>query len=221
VDLSGHVTGAGVNAADGATAVEFLTVSNVDERTLRVVWPGSPCDTVHRLTIAADFGITIDRPHCFGDAMLVIRAVRIDFDVPVDAAIVDTGLFDGRPDSGVPSWTVTGVSSGGGRFDLAIFDHSGSVERAETIGDTTGATDPGARVARVEQIARATLRFTWRGPTCATSSRLVIDDSGTNWELQTDPCSTNIVEVIRSVDITFSAPRAAAAVSISSSTARP
>jgi hypothetical protein len=118
VDRSGHLTGAASVAGENVTT-DQTTATNDDPQTIRLIWVGAPCDTVHRLTIGTDFGLTIDRPLCHGDAMATFRGVTLTFDQAVDAASLQTAIFDGRPGSGLPTWTAAAPDSGSLRPDRA------------------------------------------------------------------------------------------------------
>jgi hypothetical protein len=203
VDQSGHWTGASVPPADQLPSVDFLTVTNIDDRTLQLVWPGAPCDTVHRLTIAADFGLTIDRPHCSGDAMLVLRGLRIAFDRPVDANAIDTALHDGRIGSGLPTWTAHGIAADGGVYDLAIYDDSGKLLGADPRSDGTPPPDPGPTGYMLDRISAADGRITWRAPACATSQTLRIDATAMNWVLSWRACTPADPATVRVLDLQF------------------
>jgi hypothetical protein len=206
VDRSGHLTSA--VAAPGAGAGESIAATNDDPRTVRVTWPGAPCDTVHLLTIAADFGLTIDRPICHGDAMLTMRALILTFDQDVDAGAMDTGLFDGRPDSGLPTWTATAPDSDGGRYDLTVADPGLVVESIEGSFDpeveSTGAGPTGIQLVRS---SATTYRLIWLGQACAATPALSIDPSGDTWHLANGPCAAP-PEVLRMVDVTLKQARA-------------
>ena len=160
VDQSGHL----VSAVSGAAGVgaESITASNVDATAVRVAWTGSPCDTVHLLTIAPDFGLAVDRPTCHGDAMAVGRSVILTFDQAVNADTLDTGLFEGRTWTGLPAWTATGGDSAGGVYTLAIVDDNGSVVDVEAM-DPSAVAAPGAEGVRLDQAGQAIIEMVWVG----------------------------------------------------------
>ena len=212
IDQSGHLTGAESVAGDDVTT-DQLTTANDDPRTVRLTWPGAPCDTVHRLTIAADFGLTIDRPKCHGDSMATFRAVILTFDQAVDAAKLDTGVFDGRPGTGLPTWTATAPDSGDGNYDITL-DDPGSV-----VASFEGSYDPeltaigaGPGGIRIEQLTATTFRLVWLGQACAVTPALAIDPSGDRWQLANAPCTTAAADVLRMMDVALKAPRTADAI---------
>ena len=186
------------------------TATNDDPRTVRLTWVGAPCDTVHRLTIGPDFGLTIDRPLCHGDAMATFRGITLTFDQAVDATSLETAIFDGRPASSLPTWTATAPDSKSGRYDLTVFDPG------QLIASVDGSYDPEVATAgagptriRIEQSDSTTFRLIWLGRACATTPSLSIDASGDHWQLTNAPCTSSGGDVLRMVDIVLNAPRAA------------
>ncbi|HET7029477.1 MAG TPA: hypothetical protein VFI34_03120 [Candidatus Limnocylindrales bacterium] len=213
VDESGHFVEARLGRLGESEGPEFLTATNVDARTVRVTWPGSPCDTVHRLTIAADFGLTLDRPICYGDAIAAFYAIELTFDTDVDAAAMDSALRDGHVDSGLPTFVITGIDAAGGRYDLSINERSGSVTE---VGDSgfDQPLEPGPANIAVEDRGPDTVRLSWRSAPCETTPALVIDPSGTRWEMQLDGCDPASPGVLRSIDVQLSSPVAADAIGL-------
>lgn len=212
VDESGLLVGVVSGRADEISS-EFMSATNDDERTVRLTWPGSPCDTVHRLTIAADLGLTIDRPECRGDAIAVYKALILTFSRPVDAAAMDTGLFDGRVGSGLPTWTVVGQDTTLERFDLQLFDGGAGVVSVEGLyPDDIGS---GSGSLRVEQAGQSIIRAVWVGRPCATTARLTIDASGRSWVLAVPACDAAGADVVRAVEVKFENPRSVETVSFS------
>ena len=203
VDLSGHLVAAEKLALAETDSVEFIAATNLDARTVKVAWPGSPCDTIHRLTIAADFGLTLDRPKCYGDSVPAFYAIQLTFDEPVDAGAMDVGLFDGRLGSGLPTMIVTGIDSAGSRYDLAVYDDSGRLVLPEPRSDGTSPPDPGAPGYVLDRISGADGRLTWRAPACATSQTLRIDATATNWQLGWQPCVPADPATLRVLDLQF------------------
>ena len=149
MDRSGHLTGAASVAGENVTT-DQTTATNDDPQTVRLIWVGAPCDTVHRLTIGPDFGLTIDRPLCHGDAMATFRGVTLTFDQAVDAGSLATTIVDGGPGSGLPTWTATAPDSGSGRYDLTVFDPGQVIESVDGSYDpevaTAGAGPTGIRI---------------------------------------------------------------------------
>jgi hypothetical protein len=202
VDQSGHLTGAAAGPKNEGASVEFITASNVDPSTVRVAWPGSTCDTVHRLTIAADFGLTIDRPNCQAGADVVERSLILTFDRAVDANTLDTGLFSGRAGSGVPTWSVSGTDSGDGRYELALVDGSATVVAISSVDPSRlGVFPPGNT--GLDTLSAQAIRLSWGGHACEAAPRLTIDPAGHEWGLVVDVCPDTTPAVVRAVDLTF------------------
>ena len=88
-DQSGTLASARSAApGDGASvpegAIQAASLSS-DPNTIALTWSGSPCDTVHRLTIAPDgVSMLLERPRCSGDAIGVDHVLLLTFDHPVD-----------------------------------------------------------------------------------------------------------------------------------------
>ena len=202
VDASGHLASARSGVVGDSEGPEYLTATNIDARTVRVTWPGSPCDTIHRLTIAADFGLTLDRPRCFGDAMPRFYALELVFDADVQADAMDVALRDGQIESGLPTDLVTGLDADGNRYDVAIFDASGRLQIPEPFSDATKPPDPGPTGYVVERRGDQIGRLTWRAPACATAETLRIDAGASDWRLSWQPCAAP-PEVLRVLDLTF------------------
>ena len=201
VDQSGHLTGAAAGPKNVGAPVEFITASNVDPSAVKVAWPGSTCDTVHRLTIAADFGLTIDRPNC-KSSNVVERTLILTFDRAVDANALDTGLFSGRTGSGVPTWSVRGTDSGGGRYELAVVDDSATVVAISSVDPSRLGDYPPGNTG-LETISAQTIRVSWGGHACEAAPRLTIDPAGHEWGLVVDVCPDTTPAVVRAVDLTF------------------
>jgi hypothetical protein len=212
VDRSGHLTGAASVAGENVTT-DQTTATNDDPQTIRLIWVGAPCDTVHRLTIGTDFGLTIDRPLCRGDAMATFRGVTLTFDQAVDAASLQTAIFDGRPGSGLPTWTAAAPDSGSGRYDLTVLDPGQVVESIDGSYDPEiTAAGAGPAGIRIEQQDATTFRLIWLGKACATAPSLSLDPSGDRWQLANAPCTSAAADVLRMVDVVLTAPRAGDAI---------
>jgi hypothetical protein len=203
VDGSGHLVSAETVTLGESDAFESLTATNLDARSVKIGWPGSPCDTVHRLTISSTFGLTLDRPKCYGDSVPAFYAIRLVFDEAVDASAMDLGLFDGRIDSGLPTMIVTGLDAAGGRYDLAIYDASGRLVLPEPRSDDTQPPDPGAAGFTLDRISDAVGRLTWRAPACASSPVLRIDTTATDWQLGWSACTPADPTTLRVLDLQF------------------
>jgi hypothetical protein len=203
VDRSGHLLSATRIDLGENDSFEALTATNLDDRTLKVGWPGSPCDTVHLLTIGPDFALTIDRPKCLGDAIPAFYAIRLGFDQPVDATAIDVVLRDARPESGLPGWAATGIDAAGGLYDLTVYDASGRLVLPEPRSDGTQPPDPGAAGYSLDRTSATVGRLIWRAPACATSQALRIDANGTNWELTWPSCTPTAPTTLRVLDLEF------------------
>lgn len=214
VDQSGLLVEA-VSGRVGEIMSESMAATNDDAQTVRLTWPGSPCDTVHRLTIAVDLGLTIDRPECRGDAIAVYKSLILTFSRPVDAAAMDTALFDGRVGSGLPTWTATGGDSEGRRYVLDLFDLGAGATAIEAVDPTAITLGAGGEQLRVEQAGQSIIRAVWVGRPCATSARLTIDASGRSWVLAVPTCDVAGADVVRAVEVTFANPRSVETVSFS------
>jgi len=207
VDLSGHLTGAESAPSENVTT-DVTTATNDDPRTVRLTWVGAPCDTVHRLTIAVDFGLTIDRPKCLGDSMATFRAVVLTFDQAVDAAAMDTAIVDGRAESGLPTWHLAAPDSAEGRYDLDVFDPGNVVARFEGYFDP-GTSPDEAGPTGIRLVSRDATKLTmfWLAPPCAVTPTLAIDPSGDTWRLTEVACQASGADVLRMVDVTLATRR--------------
>jgi hypothetical protein len=203
VDRSGHLLAASKLDLGESESFEALTATNLDDRTVKIGWPGSPCDTVHLLTIGPDLGITIDRPKCLGDAVPAFYAVRLGFDQPVDATTLGLSLLDARPESGLPTWTATGIAADDGLYQLQVYDASGRLVLPEPRSDAASPPDPGAVGYTLERISDADARLIWRAPACATSQTLRIDPSALTWELSWNACTPTESTTLRVLDLRF------------------
>jgi hypothetical protein len=200
-------------AVEGVS-VEDLTVTNVDDRTLRVTWPGSPCDTVHRLTFDRTAStLVVDRPFCAGDATGVDRVLILEAREPLDASTIRTELITGRGGDGFPNWTTTGVDSAGKRFDVALFDQSVTVRNVEPR-DATDEADPGDDQVSIRQIAPELVRLVWSSRACQDNDTLNVDTTGMAWSLSGGSCPATDPWVVRALDLTFTGPIDAASIAI-------
>ncbi|HET7471979.1 MAG TPA: hypothetical protein VFJ71_02540 [Candidatus Limnocylindrales bacterium] len=203
-DQSGHFASATVSDEPGTR--EPLTATNVDDRRIRLEWFGEPCDSIYRLTIAADFGLALDKPHCSGDSIASAFAIELVFDQTVDADAIDTSLQEGAIGSGLPTWTMTGIDADDHRYDLALFDGSGIVAHPE---DATfnHPQDPAPAAYALGQASPTKIRLSWIAPACDNAPILAIDSSATHWELRLTGCGTPSSNVLRTVDIELTEPR--------------
>jgi hypothetical protein len=202
VDASGHLVDARLGTVAPGQEPSSISATNLDARSVRLSWAGSPCDSVHRLTIGIDLALDLDRPKCYGDAIPAFYAIDLSFDTPVEAAALAAALHDGRLESGLPTHLVTGLDTAGDRYDLAIFDGSGRLEVPEPFSDGTQPPDPGPTGYVVRRLDDAVGRLTWRAPACATALTLRIDASASDWQIGWQPCAAP-PEVLRVVDLAF------------------
>jgi hypothetical protein len=208
VDESGQLTKAVSGTLPEIVTEDWLGLVNESPTRIRVGWSGSPCDTVHRLTIDPDLAtLTIDRPRCFGDAIAAMRSLLLTFAAPVDAGSLDLVIVDGRGGVDMPTWTATAPDSAGGRYDI-VLDDPGHLVTALGGGydpevDAVGAGPTGIQVVHAYG---TTLRLIWRSPACATSPSLTIDPSGRQWQLANTPCSSSAADVLRMVEVDLSVP---------------
>ena len=217
VDESGHLVRAvsGPNVEGGS--VEVATVTNDDPRTLRLTWPGTPCDTVHRLTIdPAATTITIDRPNCLGDAVPADRIVVLTFDVDVAASTVRADVVTARGGVDLPTWTATAIDKAGGVVGVALFDRSQSVSRLEAV-DVSEAGAVGADL-DLSQAAPDVIRLLWNG--CASQPAIALDDTGREWTL-VDPAAGCGAPTLRGVELGFTGPLAVEDIRVSEATSIP
>ena len=203
--LSSAVSGPAVEG--GSVDSETVKVANVDPRTLRVTWGGSPCDTVHRLTLdRTNTHLTIDRPMCFGDSVPADRVVILTFSAAVDASKIQGTVITARGGIDMPTWTATGIDRAGGRYDMAVFDASQTIAQVEAA-DATDVEDPGPNTMDLSNQDVDTIRITWNGRPCETAPRLVVSPNGADWALAHSTCDGTGPNVVRTVDLTFTGPR--------------
>lgn len=217
VDESGHLVRAvsGPNVEGGS--VEVATVTNDDGRTLRLTWPGSPCDTVHRLTIdPAATTFTIDRPQCAGDSVPADRILVLAFDVDVDAAAVRADLVTARGGVGLPTWTASAIDKEGGLVRVSLLDGSQSVAGLEAV-DVSETAGIGADVQLSEE-APDLIKLLWNG--CGGEPALVIDATGREWTIvdSAGPCEST---TIRGVELRLTGSLGVADIRVSEATSIP
>ena len=206
VDLSGHLTAVVAAPSDSITEEDFTT-TNDDPQTVRLTWTGSPCDTVHRLTVAADFELALDRPKCFGDSVATFRAVLLTFDQPVDGGAMSRTLMEGRGEGGLPTWTAAAPDAAGNGYTVALYDPAQHVEALEGSFDPeVEATGAGPTGIQLVELSATSYRLIWLGPACAASPALTIDASGDRWQLANAPCAAPPA-VLRMIDVTLRTSR--------------
>ena len=223
VDMSGLVV-SGISADPlESDSIDGIVVKNDKADSLRITWLGSPCDTVHRLTVdATATHIVLERPRCFGDAMPRFLSLTLTFSRSIVASDVQASIVQGTGAGGtLPNWTLSGPDTAGNAFHMSIYDSSGLVTSAESSsqggGGTTLATDTG----RLENPTPTTIKLTWARSPCASEERLVIDTNLTTLTLIGGDCGTAIGGLDREVTLEFSRPVAAAGLTLDVHTASP
>jgi hypothetical protein len=220
VDESGRLVSA--VAAAGATeqVTGDLRATNVSDTSVRLDWVGSPCDTIHRLTIDPTLSrLTIDRPKCPGDAIGVWRALVLTFDGPVDATGLTTAMFAGRGGVDMPTWTASGPDSAGSRYDLVVVDPGYVVGSIDPGFDPSVAPVEGEGV-RIDRIDELNVRLAWSAPACATAFTLEIPVGGGPWLLGSEMC-VSTESVLRMLDVGLASPMIAGELSVETSFGEP
>lgn len=210
VDESGRLASAVSGPNVGGNGPESFDATNDSPTTVRLRWPGRPCDTVHRLTVdVALTNLTLDLPNCRGDSLGVDRSLILTFRDPVDARTLSTSLFVGRGGVDMPTWTATAPDAASGSYDLTLSDPGYLVAALDGYFDPErGSTGVGDAGYAFDQIGASNLRLVWLGPSCATSFNLVLDRTGDTWVLWTAPCETSTA-VLRMFDVSLTRPLAA------------
>jgi hypothetical protein len=201
IDDSGHLVNAVSGQPSDAGQDGFVTAVNLDPRSVRVSWPGSACDVAMSLTVAADFGVTIQHRVCSPDTSAAFRSAILTFDRDVDADTMDLGTSQVGGD-----WVADGADSAGSRFDLVVTDSTGSLIDFRSL-DPAGAGAPGASRVRLDQAGEAIVELVWTGRACDVTPQLTIESTGTRWVLIGADCNSDRPEVVRRVSLTFASPR--------------
>jgi len=223
VDLSGLVvTGRSGAAVEGST-VEGIVVTNDKADTLQITWAGSPCDTVHRLTVdATATHILLERPICRGDAIARDLTLILQFSRSIVATDVQASVVDGEGAGGaLPNWTVLGPDTAGNVFGMSIYDGSGLLTSAESTSQGGGGATVPTDTGRLENLTPTSIRLTWARSPCASEERLVIDANTNTWTLIGGDCGTGIGGLDREVTLEFSRPVAAAGLTLDVHTVSP
>jgi hypothetical protein len=208
VDESGLLVSAVTGQVPDTVDHDSFDAFNDTPMVVRLTWAGSPCDTVHRLTIDRDLTtMTLDRPHCFGDAIATYRALVLTFSQPIDATSLRTSLREGRGGVDMPAWTAAGPDSNDGGYHLSLTDPAYIVDAIDAGFDPEGAIDPGSSAIQLVQIDPMNVRMVWRAPACASTLLLTVDPSGDNWALASARCEPLSPTVIRMLTITLREPR--------------
>jgi hypothetical protein len=223
VDLSGLVVSGTSATALESDSVDGITVKNDKADSLRITWLGSPCDTVHRLTVdATATHIDLERPRCFGDAIPRFLSLTLKFARSVVATDVAASIVEGGGAGGsLPNWTADGPDTAGNVFHLQIFDNSKLLASAESSSHGGGGATLPSDQGRLENLSPTTIKLTWARRPCATDERLVIDTEMTTLTLIGGDCGTGIGALDREVTLEFSRPVTAAGLTLDVHTASP
>lgn len=222
VDESGLLTQAVSGQGREGNEQLAFDATNDSPTVLRLTWAGGGCDTVHRLTIDPGLtNLTLDRPHCMGDTLGVIRILILTFSRAVDAPGLNTAMHEGRGGVDMPNWTALGPDTAGNAFSVAIFDQSGLLSSLESGSDGGGGTTLAPDTGRAENLAPTTVRLTWARSPCDTDERLVIDEGVTRLTVIGGGCGTGIGALDRQVTFEFSRPVSAAGLTVDVHTASP
>jgi hypothetical protein len=105
----------------------------------------------------------------------------------------------------MPTWSLTGRDSVGGRYDLGIDDASASVINVAAL-DSSAVAASSDRF-RLDQAGQAVIELVWIGPGCATPPRLSIDATGSRWRLAAGTCDPAAPDVVRRISLKFDGSR--------------
>jgi hypothetical protein len=208
VDGSGRVVSATSGAPLESDSLDGITVRNDKADSLRITWLGSPCDTVHRLTVDATANnIVLQRPRCFGDAIPRFLSVTLKFSGSVVAGDVAASIVEGTGAGGLlPNWTLSGPDTAGNAFHAVVFDASGKLTAAESSSQGGGGATLAPSTGRIEQVGSDTIKVTWARDPCDTNERLDIDADLTTLTLTGSGCVTGPAVFDREMLLTFSGP---------------
>ena len=223
VDLSGLVvTGRSGPAIEGAT-VDGIVVTNEKPDTLLITWAGSPCDTVHRLTVdGTATQIVLERPGCGGDSIARDLSLILQLSRSIVASDVQASILAGAGAGGaLPNSTVLGPDTAGNTFGMSIYDNSGLLAGAESTSQGGGGATLPTDTGRLENLTPTTIKLTWARSPCASEERLMIDATLTTLTLIGGDCGTGIGGLDREVTLEFSRPVAAAGLTLDVHTVSP
>jgi hypothetical protein len=209
-DLSGLVVSATSALPLESDSVDGIVVKNAGANSLRITWIGSPCDTIHRLTVdATATHIVLERPRCFGDAIPRFLSVTLTFERSVVASAVRASIADGTGAAGaLPNWTVDGGDTAGHPFLVAIYDATGTVTSAEATVSEGGAP-LAPNTGRIEGTPPDTIVITWSRSACARNERLTIDPTERVLTMTGTRCSPSNPSFERQLTLRFATPVAA------------
>jgi hypothetical protein len=206
VDLSSLVvSGVSGPALEGAT-VDGIVVTNDKADSLLITWAGTPCDTVHRLTVdATATHILLERPRCLNDSIGRGLSVVLKFSRSIVASDVQATIVDGEGAGGaLPNWTVSGPDTAGNGFHVSIFDGSGKLASVESSSQGGGGATLAPDTGRIEAVAPDTIKLTWARRPCETDERLEIDSDLKTLTLTGSGCGTGTNVFDREMTLTLS-----------------
>lgn len=187
IDLTGLLIDARAGQPRTVQDDATLDFENLDERTLRFVWTGSPCDTVHQLTVKAG-GVELVKPLCFGDAIAREFGLELTFAEPIDGAGLTSSIVAGTGAGGLPNWTATGPDSAGTIFDIAVFDAWGRLDSVESFSDGPSDEPPAEGIVRITAESETSVRLSWVRRPCGTDVEIRIDAGGRSIEVVEAVC---------------------------------
>lgn len=205
IDLTGLLIDARAGQPRTEQDASTLDFENLDERTLRFVWTGSPCDTVHQLTVRPG-GVELVKPLCFGDAIAREFGLELTFAEPIDGTSLTSSIVAGTGAGGLPNWTATGPDSAGNRFDVSVFDAWGRLDSVESFSDGPSAEPPAEGILRITAESETSVRLTWLRRPCGTDVEIRIDAGGQSIELVETVCPVAGEALERVVVLGFDQP---------------
>jgi hypothetical protein len=208
VDLSGLVVSATSALPLGSDSVEGIALKNTKANVLRITWQGSPCDTVHRLTVdATATHLVLERPKCFGDAIARFLSVTLTFRSAVAASDVQASIVDGGGASGaLPNWTADGPDTAGNRFQVSIYDATTSVTSVDAANDQTGEQGLAPNTGKIERTPYDEIQLTWSRSPCVADERLTIEPTGRTLTMTGTSCTPSTPAFDRQLRLQFATP---------------
>jgi hypothetical protein len=209
VDESGSLVSSVSGPVPTEEVGDGITAVNETGNRVRLSWMGSPCDTVHRLTIdPAGTAFTLDRPLCRGDSMAAFRSLVLTFDRAIDAGAITAAIIEGRGGVDLPTWTTLAPDSAGGSYRLTASDPGYVINTLDGFYDPGTPADAAGPTGIVLSMVNATtLRLTWQAPACATQPSLEIEPGGAVWRLVNAPCTSSEPDVLRMIEVEPNASR--------------
>jgi hypothetical protein len=188
--------------------VDGIVVVGAGAKALRITWQGSPCDTIHRLTVdATATHILLERPKCFGDAIARYLSVTLTFRESVIASDVQASIVDrGGAGGALPNWTAIGPDTAGNAFHVSIYDATSSVTSADAANDGSSGAALAANTGQVEGTPYDEIKLTWARSACVIDERLTIDPTGRILTLTGTACSPANPSFDRQLRLQFATP---------------